>query len=153
MLPPISDVTHITLVRCDAVRWGYPPHQFSVTINRQRVHAPPQIVDATCDPNLHASRKRDYCRSTTTRSRASPSGSTPMGTMTRRQFGRVTSTRQSGGELAFIGFACDTETFFGTDAGANDTVPGDPSSPLRYRRRQVVRSVRLMPCRRAVVDA
>ena len=33
MLPPISDVTHITLAHCDAVGRGYPPHQFSVTIN------------------------------------------------------------------------------------------------------------------------
>jgi len=33
MLPPISDVTHITLAHCDAVGRGYPTHQFSVTIN------------------------------------------------------------------------------------------------------------------------
>ena len=37
MLPPISDVTHITLAHCDAVGRGYPPHQFSVTINIQIV--------------------------------------------------------------------------------------------------------------------
>jgi len=30
MLPPISDVTHITLAHCDAVGRGYPPHQFSM---------------------------------------------------------------------------------------------------------------------------
>ena len=30
MLPPISDVTHITLAHCHAVGRGYPPHQFSV---------------------------------------------------------------------------------------------------------------------------
>jgi hypothetical protein len=35
MLSPISDVTHITLAHCDAVGRGYPPHQFSVTINNQ----------------------------------------------------------------------------------------------------------------------
>jgi hypothetical protein len=28
MLPPSSDVTHITLAHCDAVGRGYPPHQF-----------------------------------------------------------------------------------------------------------------------------
>ena len=33
MLPPIIDVTHITLAHCDPVGRGYPTHQFSVTIN------------------------------------------------------------------------------------------------------------------------
>jgi len=37
MLPPISDVTHITLAHCDAVGRGYPPHQFSVAINSLKV--------------------------------------------------------------------------------------------------------------------
>ncbi|MFG6581439.1 hypothetical protein ACGYK1_18805, partial [Sulfitobacter sp. 1A13191] len=36
---PISDVTHITLAHCDAVGRGYPPHQFSVTINIPRVRS------------------------------------------------------------------------------------------------------------------
>ena len=52
--------------------------------------------------------------------------------------------------MASIGFACDAETSFGTVTGANDTEPEDPSSPFRYCRRQVVKSDRQMPCRRAV---
>jgi len=50
MLPPISDVTHITLAHCDAVGRGYPPHQFSVTINTLAPHGEPEYPNPPCRP-------------------------------------------------------------------------------------------------------
>src|SRR6056297_2862570 len=113
----------------------------------KRVHATPHVGDATRNPDLHARGKRDHCRSTTDKIRASASGSTTMGTISRRPLGRAISTcecrERSGGST---GPGWEAVISFVTVTGVKDTGRDAPSSPLPYCRRQIVNSDRHMPC-------
>ncbi len=59
---------------------------------RQGVHTAPHIRHSARDPHLRARRKRDHCPSTTDRIRASASGATPVGTISRRPLTKTIST-------------------------------------------------------------
>ncbi len=122
-----------------------------LNLQRQRVHPPPHIRHTARNPDLHARWKRNHCPSTAESTRASPPGSTPTDTSSRRPFESTISTWPSRpGSAGTTRPGTEPPRLFVTVTGEKEAGAIAPSSPLRYCRRQIVRSERQMPCRRAV---